>query len=73
MQTGHLLTCGLSADKGTYKHRSRQFISCVVIMPGGNNWLEVLSCGQPLVTEGSSGMQLAKNMKGCFDYMGRTD
>ena len=70
MQTGHLPTCGLSADKGTYKHRSRQFISCVVIMPGGNNWLEVLTCGQPVVTEGSSGMQLAKNMKGGFDYMG---
>ena len=69
-QTGHLPACGVSADKGTYKHRSRQFLSCVVIMPGGNNWLEVLTCGQPVVTEGSSGLQLAKNMKGGFDYIG---
>ena len=63
-QTGHLPPCGLSADKGTYKHRSRQFLSCVVIMPGGNNWLEVLTCGQPAVTQGSSGLELANNIKG---------
>ena len=62
-QTGHLPPCGVSADKGTYKHRSRQFCSCIVVMPGGNNWLEVLSCGQPVFTEGSSGLELAKNMK----------
>ena len=35
VQTGHLPPCGISADKGTYKHRSRQFLSCVVVMPGG--------------------------------------
>ena len=69
-QTRHLPPCGVSADKGTYKHRSRQFLSCVTIMPGGNNWLEVLTCGQPVVTEGSSGLELAKNMKGGFDYIG---
>ena len=39
-------------------------------MPGGNNWLEVLTCGQPVVTDGSSGLELAKNMKGGFDYIG---
>ena len=39
-------------------------------MLGGNNWLEVLTCGQPVVTEGSSGLELAKNMKGGYDYIG---
>jgi hypothetical protein len=69
-QTGHLPPCGVSADKGTYKHRSRQFLSCVTIMPGGNNWLEVLTSGQHVVTEGSSGLELAKNLKGGFDCIG---
>ena len=61
---------GISADKGTYKHRTRQFLSYLTIMPGGNNLLEVLTCGQPVVTQGSSGLELAKNMKKGFDYVG---
>ena len=36
-------------------------------MPGGNNFLEALTCGQPVVTKGSSGEQLAINMKEGFD------
>ena len=70
IQTGHLPCVGVSADKGTYKHRSRQFVSIVVLIPGGPNLLEVLSCGQPVVTEGSSGLELAKNMKSGFDHLG---
>ena len=69
-QTGHLPPVGISADKGTYKHRTRQFLSYLTIMPGGNNLLEVLTCGQPVVTQGSSGLELAKNMKKGFDYVG---
>ena len=69
-QTGHLPPCAVSADKDAYKLRSRQFCSCVVVMPGGNIWLEVLTCGQPVVTQGSTGLELAKNMKGAFDYTG---
>ena len=72
VQTGHLPPSGVAADKGTYKHRSRQFLSCVTVMPGGNNWLEVLTCGQPVVTQGSTGLELAKNMKSGFDYVGLT-
>ena len=32
-------------------------------MHEGNNWLEVLTSGQHVVTEGSSGLGLAKNIK----------
>ncbi len=39
-------------------------------MPGGNNLLEILTCGQPVVTQGSTGLELAKNMKQGFDYVG---
>ena len=66
-QTGHRPPVCISADKGTYKHRSRQFLGVVTIVPGGDEWLVPLSCGQPVVTEGSSGSQLAKNMKTGFD------
>ena len=67
IQTGFLLPVCLSTDKGTYKHRSRQLLSYLTIMPGGNNFLEALTCGQPVVTQGSSGEQLAINMKEGFD------
>ena len=40
-------------------------------MPGGNNLLEFLTWGQPVVTQGSStGLEPAKNMKKEFDYVG---
>jgi hypothetical protein len=39
-------------------------------MPGGKNLLEVLTCGQPVVTQGSSGFELANNMKTGFDCVG---
>ena len=42
----------------------------MTIMFGGNNWLEVLTYGQPVVTEGSSGFELAKNMTRGYDYIG---
>ena len=71
-QTGHLPPVGLAADKGTYKHRSRQFLSFVTVMPGGNNLLEVCTSGQPVVTQGSTGAELAKNMKQGFDNFGIT-
>ena len=37
------------------------------MIPGGNNLLEPLTCGQPVVTSGSTGIELAKNMKEGFD------
>ena len=55
-QTCHLPPVGISADKGTYKHRSRQFLSIVTVVPGGKNLLTVLTCGQPVVTQGSGGV-----------------
>ena len=37
------------------------------MIPGGNNILEPLTCGQPVVTNGSTGIELAKNMEKGFD------
>ena len=60
----------LSADKATYKHRSRQFLGGVTISPGGENFLETLRFGQPTVKEGSTATALVKNMEPSFDLLG---
>ena len=57
----------LSADKATYKHCSRQFIGGVTISHGTQNFLEIVSFGQPIVKEGSDGLALCKKMKNGLD------
>ena len=61
-QTGHLLAINITADKATYKHNTRQFLSCVTVMPGAEELLQVISFGQPIV-KGHTGLQLAMNIK----------
>ncbi|CAB4009077.1 Hypothetical predicted protein [Paramuricea clavata] len=68
-QTGHKPPLALSPDKATYKHRSRQFLAGVTISPG-DNFLEVISFGQPIVKYGSTTSALSKNMKEGFDALG---
>jgi hypothetical protein len=69
-QTGHKPPLALSADKATYKHRSRQFLGGVTISPGAENLLAIVSFGQPVVKDGSSGQALAQNMKKGLDEFG---
>jgi hypothetical protein len=69
-QTGHKPPLALSADKATYKHRSRQFLAGVTIAPGSDNFLEVVSFGQPIVKHGSTASALSGNMKEGFDALG---
>lgn len=68
--TGFRPPVAISADKGTYKGAPRQFCGIVTVNPGGDNFLEVLTAGQPVVDAGSTGHQLAKNMKTAFDSIG---
>ena len=67
VQTGHLPPIAASAEKGTYKHRSRHFLGIITVNPGGENFLEPVSCGQPAVISGSSGLELAKSIKAGLD------
>ena len=69
-QTGHRPPLALSADKATYKHRSRQFLDGVTIAPGSDNFLEVVSFGQPIVKHGSTASALSQNMKEGYDALG---
>lgn len=69
-QTGHKPPLALSADKATYKHRSRQFLAVVTISPGGDNILEVIRFGQRIVEHGSTASALSNNMKEGFYALG---
>ena len=42
----------------------------MTISPGGENFLQTLSFGQPIVKEGSTATALVKNMKQNFDFLG---
>ena len=68
-QTGHLPAINTTADKGTYKHRTRQFLSCVTLVPVADDLLQVISFGQPIV-KGHKGFEIAQNIKECLDIFG---
>ena len=65
-QTGHLPAVNITADKATYKHNTRQFLSCVTVMPHAEELLQVISFGQPIV-KGHTGIELARNIKEGMD------
>ena len=66
-QTRHLPAVNIIADKATYKHNTRQFLSCVVsVVPGAEELLQVISFGQPIV-KGHTGVELAKDIKEGLD------
>lgn len=62
----HLPAVNITADKATYKHNTTQFLSCVTVMPGAEELLQVISFGQPIV-KGHTGLKLAMNIKETMD------
>ena len=68
-QTGHLPAINITADKATYKHRTRQFISCVTLVPGADDIHQVISFGQPIV-KGHKGFEITQNIKEDLDIFG---
>jgi hypothetical protein len=44
-QTGHLPAVNITTDKATYKQNTRQFLSCVTVMPDAEELLQVISFG----------------------------
>ena len=70
IQTGFRPKLTLSADGATHKHYTRQFIACVTINPDGENFLETVSIGQPILREGSTGIKLTENIKTSLDEFG---
>ena len=68
-QTGNLPAINTTADRATYKHRTRQFLSCVTLVPVADDLLQVISFGQPIV-KGHKGFEIAQNIKEGLDIFG---
>ena len=68
LQTGHLPVVNITADKATYKHDTRQFLSYVTVVPGAEDLLQVIRLGQPIV-KGHKGIDIAKNIKEGLDII----
>lgn len=65
-QTGHLPAVNITADKATYKHNTRQFLSCVSVVSGAEELIQVISFGHPIV-KGHKGVELTMNIKEGLD------
>ena len=57
-QTGHRPPGSLTADVGTYKHRSRQFTAFNCFNPGSVSLIEAISISQDVLRTGKTGPQL---------------
>ena len=68
-QTGHIPAMNTSADKATYKHRTRQFVSLVTIIPDSPGLLQVIFVGIPVVKTGGTGDALCRNWKCALDSL----
>lgn len=66
-QTGHLPAVNTAADKATYKHRSRQFVSLTTIVPDSPGLIQMIFVGIPVVKHGSTGLALCQNWKSALD------
>ena len=51
LQTGNLPPINVGADKGTYKHRTRQFMTALTVVPYAEKLLQPIYIGQPIVKD----------------------
>ena len=65
-QTGHRPAVNLCADKGTYKHRTRQLTALLLIAPDSPDLIELMYVGHPIVTA-HDGHSLASLLKHSLD------
>lgn len=66
IQTGDRPPLNISVDKATYKHRTRQFVSAVTIVPESENLIQYIYLGIP-IAKAHSGIDIARNGKACMD------
>ena len=66
LQTGHRPPLNISADKATYKHRTRQFVSAVTVVPDSDKLIQYIFLGSPIV-KAHDGNSVAKNWKEAMD------
>ena len=69
VQTGNLPPINIGADKGTNKHRTRQFLTALTVVPDAEKLLQPIYIGQPIVKD-HSGNGVALSIKGGLDGFG---
>ena len=65
-RTGHLPPLNITADKATYKHRTRQFVAATTVVPDSESLIQVILLGLPPV-KGHHGPDIAANWKEVLD------
>ena len=68
-QTGFFPPLNIGADKGTSKHRTRQFITAVTVVPDSPNLLQPVYIGQPVVKD-HTGPGVSTSIKAGLDKFG---
>ena len=69
--TGHRPVVNIGADKATWKHRTRQFVTATIIVPDAPNLLQVMFLGVLTVKKDShTGYALAESIKALLDERG---
>ena len=69
LQTGYLPPINVGADKGTNRHRTRQFITALTVVPDAEELLQPIYIGQPVVKD-HSGQGVASSIKDGLDKYG---
>ena len=65
-QTGHLPVMNIIADKATWKHRTRQFVMAVCMVPNAPQLIEPIYLGFPIV-KAHTGYAVVKSIKDLLD------
>ena len=65
-QTGFKPSMNIAFDKSTYKHRPRQFVAAIVVIPDSENFLQPIALGTP-VCSGAYGVDFTESAIGVYD------
>ena len=65
-QTGYLPPLNIGADKGTNRHRTRQFLTALTVVPDADELLQPIYIGQPVV-KNHNGQGVALSIKDGLD------
>ena len=69
--TGHRPVVNVAADKATWKHRTRQFVTATIVVPDAPHLLQVMFLGILTVKKDShTGYALAESIKALLDERG---
>ena len=69
-QTGFRPVGKVIADKATFKHRTRQFVSFVTVVPNSTDLIQPIFLDIHVVTAGHTGLAIAKSL---FDLLNKKD